>query len=205
MEVLPDLVRDFEIVVVDDGSIDGTAGILDEIKEKVGDTLKIVLHGDNRGYGEALKSGFAAAAKDLQCFMDSDGQFDVAEIENLLIFADKYDIVSGQRIVRQDNFGRVLFGMIFSMAIRFFFKVNLLDLNCGFKMFKKGVVRPDELVTSGAMINAEMLVRAHKRGASLMIVGVHHFPRKVGAATGFKPAVVWKAIKEFVGLLRELK
>ncbi len=121
LNVLPELAESFEIIVVDDGSTDGTGPLLDQIAAEHPEIVP-VHHPKNRGYGAAFTSGFAAASGSHIMFMDSDLQFDVADLSYLAPFVPQYDIVAGYRIDRQDATYRILYANIFKLAVRVLFR-----------------------------------------------------------------------------------
>lgn len=196
LEVLPRLVRDFEVVVVDDGSRDATAEIIDHLAEE--DSHVVALHHEvNRGYGDALMTGFDHTRGDYVMFMDSDRQFDIADLERLLPYIGRYDIVAGYRIDRQDPPIRLLYANIFNLAVRIFFGVRVRDVDCAFKVFRGDLLRGMRLEFGGALINTEMLAKARRQGATLTEVGVHHYPRVVGEQSGGSFQVVFRAMRHF--------
>ncbi len=199
LEVLPHLVRDFEIVVVDDGSRDATPQIVDRLAAE--DSRVIALHHEvNRGYGDALMTGFAHTRGDYVMFMDSDRQFDIADLERLLPYVGRYDIVAGYRIRRRDPPLRLLYARIFNLAVRLFFGLHLRDVDCAFKVFRGDLLRGIHLEFGGALINTEILAKARRRGATLTEVGVHHYPRLVGKQSGGTFRVVFRAMRNFLRL-----
>ncbi|MGB9723592.1 MAG: glycosyltransferase family 2 protein [Chloroflexia bacterium] len=199
LEVLPGLVRDFEIVIVDDGSRDATPQIVDRLAAE--DARVIALHHEvNRGYGDALMTGFAHTRGDYVMFMDSDRQFDIADLERLLPYVGRYDIVAGYRIRRRDPPLRLLYARIFNLAVRLFFGLRLRDVDCAFKVFRGDLLRDIHLEFGGALINTEILAKARRRGATLTEVGVHHYPRLVGKQSGGSFRVVFRAMRNFLRL-----
>jgi glycosyltransferase involved in cell wall biosynthesis len=199
LEVLPALARDFEIVVVDDGSRDSTPQILDRLAHE--DEHVIAIHHEiNRGYGDALMTGFANTRGEYVMFMDSDRQFDIADLERFLPYVGAYDVVAGYRIKRQDPPLRLLYANIFNMAVRVFFGIRVRDIDCAFKVFRGDLLRGMRLEIGGALINTEMLAKARKQGATLTEVGVHHYPRLVGAQSGGSFKVVFRAMRSFFRL-----
>ncbi len=186
---------DFEVIVVDDGSQDRTGVILDTIAA-AHPCLKVIHHPVNQGYGAALVSGFGAVTRDLAFFMDSDGQFDIHDLERFFPLIDEYDAVLGYRIDRQDTWMRkvnawgwkILVGMVFGVYVR--------DVDCAFKLYPASFFREHQLETRGAMINTEILYKFIRAGYTYTQVGVRHLPRRGGRATGAKPAVILRAFRE---------
>jgi len=197
--VLEPLVSSFEIVVVNDGSSDGTAEIIDALDESDA-RVKAVHHERNGGYGSALRSGFAAATCDLIMFMDADRQFDMSDVTALLPFVDHYDLVAGYRIQRNDALYRRLYAKIFDIAVWTLFAIHVRDVDCAFKIYRGDIVRAMPLSMPGALINTEMLAMAKRMGASIVEVGVHHYPRTAGKSSGGSPRVVFRAMGETIRL-----
>jgi len=195
LEVLSCWMKDFEVIVVNDGSTDQTGAIIASIA--AGDSrVRLVTHEVNQGYGAALVSGFSAANKELTFFMDSDGQFDIRDLKAFLPFVDEYDAVIGYRIDRQDTWMRKLNAWGWKQMIRLVLGVHVRDIDCAFKLLHTGFLHKHPLETRGAMINAELLYKLTQSGRSYREIGVHHLPRLSGRATGAKPAVIIRAFRE---------
>ncbi len=204
LDVLPRVVRDVEIVVVDDGSRDDTGAIIDRLA--AADERVIAIHHPvNRGYGAALTSGFQAATGDSIMFMDSDRQFDIADVNALLPYVPHYDIVAGYRIQRRDPLYRRVYGKLFGVVVWILFGVHLRDTDCAFKIYRADLLNTIELTTPGALINTEMLARSRRRGATIVEVGVNHYPRFAGESSGGSPRVVFRAMGETVKLWLRLR
>ncbi len=204
IDVLENLKADFEIIIVDDGSRDETAKIADEIAAR-NNRVKVVRHPTNLGYGAALQSGFKAAKKELVFYTDGDGQFDINEMPPLLPLMEKFDIVSCYRINRQDPLVRKLNGWAWTKLVCFVFGINIRDIDCAFKLFKKIIFENMELSSTGALIDAEILARAVRKGCSVTQKGVHHYPRTDGAQTGANLKVILRAFKELFNLRRKIR
>lgn len=194
---------DHEIIVVDDGSRDGTAAVLERLQSRL-PTLVVVRHATNRGYGAALRSGFRRARLPWIFLMDSDNQFDPAEIALLLARRGDADLVIGYRAVRRDPFVRRLNAWAFFTLVRILFGYLARDVNCAFKLIRRDLLEHLELRADGALINTELLALARRRGARIVEIPVHHFPRLSGTQTGAHPAVVLRAFGELVRLRRTL-
>ncbi len=193
--VLDNYVSDWEIIIVNDGSTDET-GLMAEALAGQGRHIRVVHHLCNRGYGPAWRTGFAhAQGKYLMC-MDADGQFDLADIALLLPYVNHYDVVAGYRIDRQDPPHRKLNAALFRLASRLVFGIHLRDLDCGFKIFRAGLIRSLPLRSPGALINLEIFSYARLRKAKIREVGVHHYLRRAGSATGARSSVVIQAMLE---------
>jgi glycosyltransferase involved in cell wall biosynthesis len=188
-------VPDFDVIVVNDGSVDRTGAILAELAQTE-PHLHVVTHEVNQGYGAALVSGFQAVDKELAFFMDSDGQFDINDIQRFFPFVDQYDAVLGYRINRQDTWMRSLNAWGWKMLVRLMLGVKVRDVDCAFKLYRHSFLEQNQLETRGAMINAEMLYKLKRGGYTFKQVGVQHLPRLSGKATGANPRVIIRAFKE---------
>jgi putative flippase GtrA len=186
---------DFEVIVVNDGSQDRTGGILESIAA-AHPRVTVLHHGVNRGYGAALMSGFEASTKDLVFFMDSDGQFDIRDLERFFPLLQEYDAVLGYRINRQDTRMRKLNAWGWKVLVGTVFGVHVRDVDCAFKLYPAAFLRAHRLETQGAMINVEILYKFTRAGYTYIEVGVHHLPRRAGRATGAKPTVIMRALRE---------
>jgi glycosyltransferase involved in cell wall biosynthesis len=164
------------------------------------DRVRLLRHGRNRGYGAALTTGFRATSGDFVMFMDADRQFDIRDLRLLAPFAGEYDIVAGFRMERSDPIHRRVFAELFNVAVRVLFGVHLRDIDCAFKLFRGDLLRGMPLTAPGALINTEIQAKARRQGATLEQVGVHHYPRVAGEATGGSPRVIARALGETLAL-----
>jgi hypothetical protein len=195
VDTLTPWIRDFELIVVNDGSRDATGAILDTIAA-ANPRVRIIHHPVNRGYGAALVSGFEAAAKSLTFFMDSDGQFDIHDLGSFFPLIEQYDAVLGYRIDRQDTWMRKLNAWGWKMLVGMVLGVHVHDVDCAFKLYRGDFFREHHLETRGAMINAEMIYKFTRAGHTYTEVGVRHLLRRGGRATGAKPSVILRAFRE---------
>jgi glycosyltransferase involved in cell wall biosynthesis len=188
---------DFEVIVVDDGSRDRTGVIVDTIAE-ANPAVCVIHHQANRGYGAALVSGLESVKKDLAFFMDSDGQFDIRDLERFFPLIDTYDAALGYRIVRQDTWMRKVNAWGWKMLVGMIFGIYVRDVDCAFKLYPADFFREQTLETRGAMINTEILYKFTRAGHTYTQVGVRHLPRRGGKASGAKPSVILRAFRELV-------
>ncbi len=204
LDVLENLGAEFEIIIVDDGSIDRTGQIADEIAAK--DKRVIVVHHQrNLGYGAALQSGFRAAKKELVFYTDGDGQFDMEEMPPLLPLIEQYDIVSCYRLKRQENLMRRINGFCWTKLVCLMFGMKIRDIDCAFKLYKREIFDNIKLTSTGALIDTEILARAIRKGFSITQRGVHHYPRTAGAATGANLKVIFRAFRELFELRSRIR
>jgi len=200
---LPKLAAEFEIVVVNDGSRDGTRALADELAARHPDLVRAVHHPTNLGYGAALRTGFRAARHDLVAFTDGDRQFKVADLERLtarLAGADQPDVVVGYRIRRADPIIRTLYARLYRLANVVFYGLRVRDVDCACKLFRRGALSGIRVESGGAFFSAELLIKLRRRGRRVVEVGVPHYPRTAGSPTGAKATVIFRAVRDFWSL-----
>jgi glycosyltransferase involved in cell wall biosynthesis len=204
LKVLEQLNAEFEIIIVNDGSSDNTGQIADELAGR-DDRIKVVHHPTNLGYGAALQSGFKAASKKLVFYTDGDGQFDIAEMPALLPLINKYDIVSCYRLNRRDSLVRKINAWCWTKLVCFLFDMKVRDIDCAFKLYKREIFDNINMSSSGALIDAEILARAARRGYTITQTGVHHYPRTAGKQTGANIRVILRAFRELFRLYNRIR
>ncbi len=207
LEVLKSLnLKNYEVIVVNDGSKDGTAQVV-EGWEKKNSHVKLVNHDKNKGYGEAVKTGFYAAKYDYLVFIDSDGQFDFSDINKFLEKIETSDIVVGYRVNRQDSLMRIINGWGWTQLSNILFGLGVKDVDCAFKLFKRKVIEtiPHLESTRGAMINPEVLAKAKLAHFKIVEVGVRHFPRREGKQTGANFEVILSSFWDLIKFWWKLK
>lgn len=195
LDVLSTWRMDVEVLVVNDGSTDRTGAIVAALAD-AHPRVRLITHPINQGYGAALVSGFAAATKELTFFMDADGQFDIRDLQQFFTFIDEYNAVIGYRLDRQDSWMRKLNAWGWKRLIGWVLGVHVRDIDCAFKLLHTEFLHQYPLETRGAMINAELLYRLTQAGYSYREIGVHHHPRQGGRATGARPSVILRAMRE---------
>ena len=196
--------RGFEIIVVDDGSQDGTAAVLEGLKA-AHPNLRVIRHPVNRGYGAALRSGFDAARFAWVFLMDADNQFDPVDVEALLTQTANADMVAGYRKQRRDPLLRRLNAWAFFTLVHFLFGRLVRDVNCAFKLIRRDLLARMALHAEGALINTEMLVIARQLHARVVEVPITHYPRTAGKQTGANLRVVVRAFRELLAFRAEMR
>jgi len=202
-KVLKETAKKWEIIIVNDGSKDNTPKIANKLAKK-NNNIKVINHPHNRGYGAALKSGLYGSRYDLICFTDSDGQFDFKEISRLYekLLSSKSDLVIGYYLNRQVPIYRIWGSYVWQLAVFILFGLKVKDIDCGFKLLKKKVIDTIPRLDSerGPFISSEFLIKAKKAGFKITQLGVHHFPRKSGEATGVKLNVILSGLLDLLRL-----
>ncbi len=194
-------ITDYEIIVVDDGSTDRTAEYVRALEQRY-PAVRLVSHQKNRGYGAALKSGIAAARMEYVFFTDADLQFDLVELQNLLVHIPVCDVVVGYRAPRRDPFMRLVNARGWNLLNQLLFGLHIIDIDSAFKLFRRDVIQSLPLKSNGAMVSAEMLIRLQRAGYSVKEIPVSHAPRRAGSPTGAKVSVIVRALREMIQLYR---
>lgn len=195
---------DFEVLVVDDGSRDGSAALVRR-RADADPRIRLVRHSAPRGYGAALRTGLRGARGERVFFSDADLQFDLAELGTLLAHAGDADVVAGYRAPRRDPWPRRLLAGGWGLLVGVLFALPVRDIDCAFKLFHRRVLDSVPLASLGAFVNTELLVRARSAGFRIRQVPVTHHPRRHGRQSGARPRVILRAIVELASLYRELR
>ena len=182
-EAVAPLVDDYEIVVVDDGSHDETPAILSHLVEELGPRLNVVTHATNLGYGIALRAGFDAARGRYIFYTDADNQFDLRELERFLPALQGVDAILGYRVGRQDGAFRLMVSNGYNALASFAFGMNVRDLNCSFKLFRREALTSLHLEEDHFFIDTEIVVQLHRAGYRYSQDAVRHYPRTAGKST----------------------
>jgi len=198
-------VSDYEIIVVNDGSTDDTESILKQLSLSVSN-LVIVNHPGNMGYGAALRTGFDKASKDYILLMDSDGQFDIIDLDKFLPFVPENEVLIGYRENRADSLIRSVNAWLYHQYIILLLNLKVKDIDCAFKLFsRKAYNKIKPIKSGGALFSAEFLIKLKRNGYDLKEIPVSHFPRLFGEQSGANINVVLRMFKECWKLRNELK
>lgn len=208
--ILKDIAQKWEIIIVNDGSKDKTKQKVEAlIKKYKNEDIKLVNHNPNRGYGAAFKSGVYTAKYPWITFTDADGQFDFSDIKTLIATQNrtKADLVIGYYLGRKVPFYRIWGSKVWQLAVFILFGLKVRDIDCGFKLINKKVVDtiPKLEAERGPFISSEFLIKAKRSGFKIIEVGVHHFERHAGAATGSNLDVILAGLKDLIRLRFKIK
>ena len=202
LAALPALATTYEVILVDDGSRDDTAGVAERLVQRHGGVVRLVRHDVNRGYGGALRSGFAAARYSHLAYTDGDRQFRIADLARLVdcAVATRSPVVVGYRLRRADPPLRLVYATLYRVANRIWFGLRVRDVDCAAKLFRRDVLRNINVHSDGAFFSAELLIRLQLAGVNALEVGVPHYPRTAGSPTGARFSVIARAVRDFWSL-----
>jgi glycosyltransferase involved in cell wall biosynthesis len=179
------LTKDFEIIIVNDGSADSTAEIANELARTYPE-VRVVHHDKNRGYGGALRTGFASATRDLIFYTDGDAQYDPAEMAVLWeAFNESVDLVNGYKISRSDPLHRIVIGRIYHHAVKLLFGLRVSDVDCDFRLMRRTIFDRVMLEKNSGVICLEMMKKIQDAGYRISEVPVHHYHRAHGRSQFF--------------------
>jgi glycosyltransferase involved in cell wall biosynthesis len=176
---------DYEIIVVNDGSRDRTPILLDELSRHCRE-LRVIHHGSNRGYGGALRSGFAAATKEWVFYTDGDWQYDPLELSLLAdALRPGVDIINGYKLERHDPVYRKFIGQAYNQLVRLAFGIRLRDVDCDFRLIRRSLFERVPLESDSGTICVEMVKKFEDAGCVFSEVPVHHYWRPYGRSQFF--------------------
>jgi glycosyltransferase involved in cell wall biosynthesis len=180
-------VADYEVIVVNDGSQDQTGQVLDDLRRQYGTYLRVVTHPENRGYGGALRSGFAAARKDFVFYTDGDSQYDVGELPLLLaLMTPETGLVNGYKLERRDPVHRVWIGKTYNFCARLLFRVRIRDIDCDYRLIRRALLDEIRLTSTSGTICVELVRKLELSGWRVAETGVHHYERLYGRSQFFR-------------------
>jgi len=194
--------KDYEVIIIEDGSPDGTGKVADELAAKYS-KVRVIHHEKNLGYGATLKDGFLNAKMDYVFYSDGDNQFDLNELKKFVALIPYSDIVVGYRKKKQYSLYRKFTSLCYNYLLKLIFDINYWDIDCAFKLFKRDLFDKIEIKSVDAFIDAEIMIKAELLGYKVTEVGVLHLPRIDGISTGARPSVIFRTIKEIFDYRKE--
>ena len=204
LALLPQFTDDYEVIVVNDGSSDGTAAVLEELARRV-PRLRVIHHPQNRGYGGALRTGFLNATKEWVFYTDGDAQYDVNELARLIpLLTEGVDVVNGYKLKRSDNRRRIVLGALYKFLARILFGLPICDVDCDFRLMRRSALQRIELVSSSGVVCTELVYKLHTAGCRFAETPVHHYPRLHGQSQFFTLRRVGETALHFFGLWLKL-
>ena len=194
-------VADYEVIVVNDGSYDNTAAVLEEQRKLYGPCLRVVTHPQNRGYGGALRSGFEAATKAWVFYTDGDSQYDVSELPRLLELAGPdTGLVNGYKLERHDPAHRIWIGKTYNFCARLLFGIGIRDIDCDYRLIRRDLLQQIQLTSTSGTICVELVRKLEMTGCAVVEVGVRHYARLYGKSKFFRLRCLATTFYELVRL-----
>lgn len=204
LEVLPQITDDYEVIVVNDGSADRTGEVLDELA-RANPCVRVVHHETNRGYGGALRTGFASASKELIFYTDGDGQYDVRELVRLRPFLiEGVDIVNGYKLKRADKWQRKALGAVYNRLAHILFQIPIRDVDCDFRLMRARALRKVKLSSTSGSICVELVYNLQRAGCNFTQAPVNHYPRAHGRSQFFRLSRVARTALDLLSLWMNL-
>jgi glycosyltransferase involved in cell wall biosynthesis len=200
-------ITDWEIVIVDDASTDGTPALA-EAMAREDSRVRVVHNPVNRRLGGALRAGYAAATKDLVFYTDADLPVDLAELPRAirLLEYQQADVVAAYRFDRtSEGLVRALYTLCYNHLVRALFGLRVRDVNFAFKLFRRSILEKFTLTSEGSFIDAEFLLRARKAGCVIIQIGLDYFPRTRGTSTLASVPVIFAILRDLAARWRELR
>jgi glycosyltransferase involved in cell wall biosynthesis len=203
-QVLEEITGDYEILIVNDGSIDRTGGLAEELARK-DEKIRVICHPKNMGLGRAVTTGFKNGRCEYILYMDGDNPFEVSEVKKALPHLEEYDVIIGYRIDRRDTLRRYVYSKVYNWLICTLFGLKVRDVNFSFKICRKDIFQNIELKSKGSFIDAELLIKARNNNLRIKEIPIEYTPRKGGTSTLSRPSVIIKILFEMVKLWPELR
>lgn len=199
LQTLPEVAEDYEVVVINDGSTDDTALVLDEMARQF-PRLRVEHRAQPSGYGGVLRGGFATATKDWIFYTDGDAQYDARELTRLTqAVAPGVDMVNGYKIKRHDPFHRVLIGLAYQYFVKILFGLTIRDVDCDFRLMRRSIFDQITLESTTGTITFELVKKIQDAGYHIVEVPVRHWYRQYGESQFFNFPRVARTLVALLG------
>jgi len=169
----------YEIVIVNDGSPDGSGAIADELAREHPE-VRVVHHPRNLGYGAAVRSGIEASRYEIVCMTDGDDEYEVEDFRKLLKLRQHYDLVITFRYRKIYSSSRIFVSWVYNVVLRFLFRTPFRDVSTGLRLVRRAVLQDVELESTSPFIGAELAIKTMLKGYRVGEVGIQTFPRSFG-------------------------
>lgn len=191
------LTDDYEIIIVDDASRDGTGEILDKLS-KNNLQLRVIHLPVNTKYAGAFKEGLKAAKKDVIFYTDADNPIDMSDLKRALSLLEEFDMIIGKRVSLKIILIRHLYSQVYNWLVRKIFKVNFKDFNFAFKLFKRKILDKVTLESKSLLVDPELIIKAFHTGARIKEIDIRYYPRVLGKSKLGRPEIIIKVLQELV-------
>ena len=200
LQTLPRVADDYEVIVINDGSRDDSAVVLDEMARLYSQHLRVIHRDQPSGYGGVLRGGFAAARYEWIFYTDGDAQYDAREIRLLADqVTDQVDMVNGYKIKRHDPWHRVIIGLAYQYFVKLAFGLVIRDVDCDFRLMRRSIFDQVTLESATGTITFEMVKKIQDAGYRIVEVPVHHWYRQYGTSQFFNLPRVGRTLIALIG------
>ena len=203
LDILSQVAGAYEVIIIDDGSPDRAGEIADELASEHPE-VRVVHHGENRGYGEAVKSGFAASRYEWICFTDGDDEYDVFDLRRLIQLRDFYDLIITFRYVKLYSGFRIFVSWVYNLLVRALFRTSYRDISTGLRLARKSLIDQLDLQSTSPFIGAEIAIKTMLKGFRVGEVGIQTFPRSFGKGATVSPANILATIRDMLRTYRAI-
>jgi glycosyltransferase involved in cell wall biosynthesis len=205
LEILREVTDDYEVILVNDGSEDKTGSCADDFAREHPGRVRVIHHERNKGYGGALRSGFAASTKEWVFYTDGDAQYDLNDLASFLEHIGEADVINGYKIKRADGLHRAIIGRAYHWTARFLFGIRMHDIDCDFRLMRREIFNNIELRSNTGVICVEMMKLIQNAGYSMIELPVRHQPRRFGKSQFFKLRRIIRVGFQLIGLFFRLR
>ena len=203
LTVLSEVARESEVIIINDGSPDGSGEIADGLAREY-ETVRVIHHETNRGYGEALKTGFAEARYEWICFTDGDDEYDIFDLKRLIRHKDSYDLIITFRYVKLYSTFRILISWIYNSIVRLLFQTPYRDISTGLRLIRKSLVDELTIESTSPFIGAEITIKTMLKGYRVGEVGIQTFPRTFGRGATVTPTNIITTLRDMIRIYRTI-
>jgi glycosyltransferase involved in cell wall biosynthesis len=203
ISVLKEIAANYEIIIVNDGSPDKSGEIADQLAAEIHE-VRVVHHAANKGYGAAIKSGFANSNYDWVCFTDGDDEYDIHDLKRLIKLKEFYDLIITFRYVKLYSNMRILISAVYNKVLRFIFRSPYRDISTGLRLMRKSVYEELTLISDSPFIGAEITLRTMLKGYRVGEMGIQTFPREIGSGSSTSMKNILKTIKDMRKVHRDI-
>ena len=194
----------YEILVVNDGSKDGTASVVMDIQKK-DQRVRLYNHLKNQGYAITTRTCLEQAKGNLIFVIDSDRQHDMGDILPFIeVMKQGYDLAVGWKRERKDSFSRVFLARGYNLIFRFLFGSTLHDVDCGFRCLTRKAAQNIKIGYEDVPVGPEIFARALKQNMNIAEVVVKHYPPVQKSTLKLSPRKILRILKGLYGLRKEL-
>jgi glycosyltransferase involved in cell wall biosynthesis len=199
--LLSEAASDHEVIIVDDGSPDRAGEVAEEFARNH-PSVRVIHHARNLGYGQALRTGFAAARYEWIAFTDGDDEYEVDDFRKLLRLRDCYDLIITFRYAKRYTGLRVFISYVYNRILRTVFQSRFRDISCGLRLVRREVIEELDLVSTSPFIGAEVAIKTMLKGFRVGEVGIQTFPRQMGRGSSVSIANIWATVRDLVRVRR---